>query len=182
MDWTLVECPKAIMAYLLDRNRKHFGQAEGTPFTMPPLAEKVDFQASTAACELILKGDFSCDELEKLTKLLLQHFSRRQELDNLPSQLTKTDLLDALSVWNEGTSTSPSEMNLGHYHAMFRRHDYQSNMTEAKAFEAKQDKPVQAQLALLNYSLRFGHSFQRWKTIVNVMIQKDPGNSKIHRL
>ena len=181
-DWTLVECPKEIMEYLLARNRKHFGQAKGTPFTLPPLAEKVDFQASTAACEMILNGDFSCEELEDLTQILLHHFSRRQELDNLPSKLTKAELLGALSVWNEGTSTSPSEMNLGHYHAMFRRHDYQANTEKAKAFEAKQEKLVQAQLALLNYALRFGHSFHRWKTIVNVMIQKDPGNSKIHRL
>jgi hypothetical protein len=35
---------------------------------------------------------------------------------------------------------------------------------------------------LLNYSLKHGYSFQRWQNIVNVMIQKDPGTTKMHRL
>ncbi len=181
-DWKLVETPTEIMEYLLERNRKHFGQAKGTPFTQPPLSEQFNFEASTAACEMVLTGDYSCDELNDLTSLLLHHFSRRQQLDNLPSQMTTSDLLDALAVWNEGTSTSPSGMNLGHYHAMFRRHDYKEDSPKAKAFEATQARLVQSQLALLNYALRFNHSFARWKTIVNVMIQKEPGNSKIHRL
>jgi hypothetical protein len=111
---------------------------------------------------MILEGDFNCDELKDITQILLHHFSCRQELDQLPNQLTKEELLSALSIWNEGTSTSPSEMNLGHYHAMFRRHDYQAGTVKAKAFEAKQERLVQAQLALLNYALRFGHSFNRW--------------------
>ena len=131
---------------------------------------------------MVLEGDYSCDKLDNLTSLLLHHFSRRQQLDTLPSQMTTSDLLDALAVWNEGTSTSPSGMNLGHYHAMFRRHDYIADSAEAKAFETKQGQLVQAQLALINYALRFNHSFDRWKTIVKVMIQKEPGNSKIHRL
>jgi hypothetical protein len=111
--WKLMECPKAIMEYLLARNCKHFGQADGTPFTLPPLL------ALTAACKLILEGDFNCEELEDLTSILLHHFSHQQELDSLLSQLTKSELFDSLAEWNEGTLTLPSEMNLGHYHAMF---------------------------------------------------------------
>jgi hypothetical protein len=143
---------------------------------------KIDFKASTAECKLILNGDFDCEELEDLTQILLHHFFRHQELEYLPSQLTKAELLNALLVWNEGTSTSPSKMSLRHYHVMFRRHDYQANNMKAEVFEAKQEWLVQSQLTLLNYALQSGHSFQRWKMIVYVMIQKDPGNSKIHRL
>jgi hypothetical protein len=32
-NWRLVETPKEILAYLLERNRKHFGQAKGSPLT-----------------------------------------------------------------------------------------------------------------------------------------------------
>jgi hypothetical protein len=32
------------------------------------------------------------------------------------------------------------------------------------------------------YSLKHGYSYQRWHNIVNVMIQKYPGNNAIHRL
>jgi hypothetical protein len=41
---------------------------------------------------------------------------------------------------------------------------------------------IQARVNLLNYSLKYRYSFQRWQNIVNVMIQKDPGTAKIHRL
>jgi hypothetical protein len=38
-----------------------------------------------------------------------------------------------------------------------------------------------AHLALTNYTLTHGYSFERWRTVVNVMLHKEPGNSKIHR-
>jgi hypothetical protein len=146
------------------------------------MSEAIDYAASTAACDLMLEGDFNTTELEELTQLLVKHFSRRQTLDCLPHQITKTEFIDALKVWNEGTSTLPSDINLSHYHALFRRHKYMADSPEAKAFEVKRERLVQAQLALLNYSLKFSHSFKRWRTIVNVMILKEPGNTKIHRL
>ncbi len=180
-DWKTVVTPSEIVAYLLRRNQGHFGQGEG-PFTIPPMSEAIDYPASTAACELMLEGEFNATELEDLTQLLVKHFSRRQTLDCLPPQITKTEFIEALQVWNEGTSTSPSDINLGHYHALFRRHKYKDDSDEAKAFDIKRERILQAQLALPNYSLKFSHSFKRWRTIVNVMILKEPGNTKIHRL
>lgn len=40
------------------RNRQHFGQAQGTPFTIPPLQELFDWNASTEAAEDLLEGKF----------------------------------------------------------------------------------------------------------------------------
>ena len=37
-------------------------------------------------------------------------------------------------------------------------------------------------LLLINYALKWGYSYDRWKTVVNVMIFKDLGEYKIHRL
>jgi hypothetical protein len=34
----------------------------------------------------------------------------------------------------------------------------------------------------LEYALINGYSYQRWKKVVNIMIEKEPGNPKIHRL
>jgi hypothetical protein len=41
---------------------------------------------------------------------------------------------------------------------------------------------LQGQVDLLNYALTNGHSFDRWKVIVNVMHLKEPNNPRIHRL
>eukprot|EP00957_Ditylum_brightwellii_P147272 11214284-Ditylum_brightwellii.AAC.1 len=38
--WRTVEKPQEIAFYLKFRNKLHFGQAKGTPFTVPPLDEE----------------------------------------------------------------------------------------------------------------------------------------------
>ena len=40
--WRTVETPREIAFYLKLRNRLHFGQAKGTPFTISPLEEEFD--------------------------------------------------------------------------------------------------------------------------------------------
>ena len=49
--WRLVTEPTEIEYYLMLRNRLHFGQAEGTPFTRPPLQPDVDWSAMSVAAE-----------------------------------------------------------------------------------------------------------------------------------
>jgi hypothetical protein len=39
-----------------------------------------------------------------------------------------------------------------------------------------------AHVTLLNYAMKFSYSFERWQDVVNVMLMKEPGNPKIHRL
>jgi hypothetical protein len=41
--WTQVDIPTEVIRHLQDRNRKHFGQAHGTPFTIPPLSHHLGF-------------------------------------------------------------------------------------------------------------------------------------------
>ena len=45
-----------------------------------------------------------------------------------------------------------------------------------------QEKLRSAHLELLNFALEEGYAFTRWNTIVNTLIPKDTGSSKIHRL
>jgi hypothetical protein len=52
-DWTTIDNPQEMTWYLLERNQKHFGQAAGTPFTLPPLCLEINFSASTQTSELI---------------------------------------------------------------------------------------------------------------------------------
>jgi hypothetical protein len=66
-EWVTVDAPEEITAYLLERNRKHFSQALGTPFTVPPLNVQVDYGASTTSCKLMLKGAYDSELLDDLT-------------------------------------------------------------------------------------------------------------------
>eukprot|EP00957_Ditylum_brightwellii_P204063 15337451-Ditylum_brightwellii.AAC.1 len=45
--WKTVEFATEIATYLKLRNRLHFGQARGTPFTVPPLAMSFDWAANS---------------------------------------------------------------------------------------------------------------------------------------
>ena len=54
----------------------HFGQAQGTPFTVEPLSVMFNWSANTATAEQVLQGEFSSDELTELQDLLLQHCQR----------------------------------------------------------------------------------------------------------
>jgi hypothetical protein len=71
-----VDVPDSIVYYLLLQNCKHFGQAQGTPFTEPPFSTQVDWEASSCQAELILNGDYDSSELDDLTELLLINHCR----------------------------------------------------------------------------------------------------------
>ena len=49
-------------------------------------------------------------------------------------------------------------------------------------FEDYREEILNAHLYLLNYAIRHGLSYKRWQTIVTMMIKKESGNKKIHRL
>lgn len=73
--WETVTAPSEITDYLIERNRKKFGQAKGTPFTVPPLSTKLDFKASTFKMELILNREFNQDKLDDITPLFIEHLT-----------------------------------------------------------------------------------------------------------
>jgi hypothetical protein len=72
-DWKTVDTPKEMLYYLMKRNQLHFGQAQGTPFTIEPMSVMFNWSANTATAEQVLRGNFSSSELTHLQQLLLQH-------------------------------------------------------------------------------------------------------------
>ena len=214
-EWVLVETPEEIVSHLRRRNQKHFGQAQGTPFTVPPLSEHIDFAASTKETEMVLDGTYTPGALDDCTKLLIKHLKRLPDVKPVEARITDSALVAKLRLWRESTTTSPSGMHLGHWKALVA--DFpkpkQAQPTPDQAGKTPGPKtpkapqvplpgapgqtparpavePIQkiqrrlrkAHLAMLNYSLRWGYAFDRWKGVVNVMILKEPNNMKIHRL
>lgn len=185
-EWKTVDTPKEMLQYLLKRNKMHFGQAQGTPFTVEPLSVMFDWAANTATAELVLAGDYSPTELSDLQQLLIQHCRREFEPDpadatTLPT-ITTQEWKRRIRRWKESTTTSPSGMHLGHARALIARHSLHPKSPEGKRLSAIQEDLIQAQVSMLNYSIKHGHSYSRWKNVVNVMIEKDPGDVRIHRL
>ena len=100
----------------------------------------------------------------------------------MPAELELKDFIGKIKVWKESTTTSPSGRHLGRYKALLSTGSYNPDNKEFTAFVDQQSDIVKLLLFLDNYCLRTGHVLKRWKTIVNLMIFKDNGAYRIHRL
>ena len=178
--WTTVDTPEEITTYLLERNRTHFRQADGTPFTIDPLKYQVDFGATTEACETMLTGDYTSSDLDMITAMVVEQFQYVTAKDVLPMSISAKAMMDKYQFWPESTSTSPSGRHLGHYRSLLPTLPVHSPATEE--LDSKRQALVNMHHAVTDYALQNGYSYQRWKKVVNVMLEKEPGNPKIHRL
>jgi hypothetical protein len=179
--WKTVSTPAEIEFFIQMRNRQHFGQAQGTPFTVPPLSQRFDWAANSIESELTLEGNFTSDDLGELQQLFLSHCTR--EVDTvLGNKISSSSFRKRLLRWDERTTTSPSGLHLGHAKALVVPLHLDATSEAGILLRAQQQDLFSAHLSLVNYALQHGHSYTRWKTIVTVMIEKDPGNTKIHRL
>jgi hypothetical protein len=88
------------------------------------------------------------------------------------------------NTWQVGTSTSPSRRHLSHQHALFQPHGIDNLLESDKYNTAKASQELNwfAQYGIVSYGIQHGYTFDRWKQVVNAMIEKDPGNPQLHRL
>jgi hypothetical protein len=177
-----VNLPSELEYFLIQRNRRHFRQAQGTTFTKPPFSTSLNWQADTNAADLILEGDYDTTDLDDVTALLLRHCERVTELNTIPHQLTIEDSVSKLKIWCESTSTSPSGRHLGHYKTLLKPLTSDDLEYNEDQLNADRNALLHAHLNIINYCLKHGYSMERWKDILNIMILKEPGNTKIHRL
>ena len=99
--WRTVETPQEIAFYLKLRNRLHFGQAKGTPFTIPPLEEEFDWAANSRYSEMVLEGTYSNSELSFLENKLLDHCKKERNADIIGKEILVEEQKDKIQVWRE---------------------------------------------------------------------------------
>ena len=56
IDWQTIDITTEIAAHFQQRNRQHFSQAHGTPFTIDPLACDLGFCGDSPTADTILSG------------------------------------------------------------------------------------------------------------------------------
>jgi hypothetical protein len=68
--WITLDQPEAIQEALIQRNKLHFVQAQGTFPTEAPFSEKITWAADTPYSDLLLEGNipFSDDEIDEISK------------------------------------------------------------------------------------------------------------------
>jgi hypothetical protein len=105
---------------ILQRNIRHFRQAEFTPLAAPEVIGKIGFGANTNRAEQILDGSDDVTDItdDEWSRYLLK--SMRRHSKEIKIEITTEKMIDKYRRWKERTSTSPSGRHLGHFHALFR--------------------------------------------------------------
>ena len=98
------------------------------------------------------------------------------------SFITTEDFDSRMRKWRESTSTSPSGRHLGHYKVLVATPDRSLQENEFNKLKEYQSDIKRCYIGLINYCILHNYSLKRWKSIINCMIYKEPGNVKIHRL
>ena len=190
-EWKQLDIPSDVLHHLRERNRSHFGQAAGTPFTIPPLSENLSFTGHTEAASNILRGECIYRGTDPNVTLLLRHLKQTQEVSTFtfPVQVSEEEYVGKLKAWRETTATSPSGMHLGHYKALLAHHSFteipededDEHREKREALNRKQNEMLQVHSTLLNYALERGYSYRRWQKVANTILFKEKGNIRIHR-
>lgn len=202
-EWQTIDVPSEIVENLQRRNKQHFGQAHGTPFTLDPLADDLTFCGDSPMAESILDGTYCTNPYPESVQLLLQHLKQTHKIvtmDNRPT-VTLEEFKGKLQAWRESTTTSPSGLPLGHYTALFAKHKYshvppldpsaqqddestrrhQRLLALKEEYDHMQQTLAEVHVSLLNYALERGCSYTRWHCIANTILFKDRRCVKIHR-
>ena len=85
-----------------------------------------------------------------------------------------------MKAWRESTTTSPSGRHLGHYKLLIAIIDRSLDKEERKRLQQIQQDIMSCYIGVINYTIKHCYSLERWRTIMNNMIYKEPGNVKIH--
>jgi hypothetical protein len=168
---------------LLHRNIEHFSQADGTPFTTSPLIDIVGEDGCSPTALQILEGKIP-PGLPNITTLLLQKLQRVREPISL--EFSFHDMCQGFSRWREKTTTSPSNKHLGLYRALITADKYLSTSSNANEPNSSKiftpNKCLQIQHLLMTLAVQHCHTYQRWKIVHNLLIEKIPGVPRIDKL
>jgi hypothetical protein len=170
--WSSVTAPEEIARHICAANSRQYHQAHNTPFAQDPLLSHIGASAQSPGANDILAGylpdEDILDLLQPETINMLRTLTETSPINNTSrntSIITEDDFISCYKVVKERTSSSPSGRHVGHY-------------------KAAATCPLLSQLHSTMMSLPFqvGFSPDRWHRVVDVMLEKQPGCPKIHRL
>jgi len=188
--WTSVYDPQQIEDLVLDQHRKHFSQAHGTIFTQEPLCTLINDNCTSEYAQQILSGTAQIDDLpiDEHTKDLLHHLKAKTSPSEQTHHPLDPDLIiQGFKKWPERTTTSPSGRHLGIYKALAKH--FPPPKDETKTNEPKDNHPLQSGndvlkliIWMMQLAVTHTHTYDRWKTIWTLLLEKEAGNPKIDRL
>ena len=154
---------------ILQRNRKHFNQCAGTPFTVGKL-RRIKWAADSKLADDILEGQHhrKYTTHDRAIATVLNECKRLSP--EIPMKISRTNLKSLFKHWRESTTTSPSGRHLGLYKAIYK------NESE-NALQIADDMAK-----IVNMALQQGLGLDRWRQVTNMMIHKQEGSYLLNKL
>jgi hypothetical protein len=116
--WKKIDDPREVVSIIQARNRKHFRQAENTPFTTGEFNE-IPFDGTGPLADSILDGTYKSSV--PVVQMLLDELVRPVAQEIPPIEDLLTAVKDRFKKWNEATSVSPfSQRYLTQYISLIR--------------------------------------------------------------
>ena len=76
--WKVVDVPSDVLDVLQKRNRVHFGQAHGSPFTIDPLVGTFGYGGTSLAARQVLNGNYDFDTItDTSVAVILKHLKQQ---------------------------------------------------------------------------------------------------------
>jgi hypothetical protein len=176
--WHSVYDPVVLEALIIERNKKHFAQAHGTPFTKDILV-MIPFSGTGPIVDSILDSTLKVDD--PIVQLVLDNLKKLEGLIKIKATITPDEVKGKFDNWKETTSTSPlTKRCLGHYQCLTRLVDLEEDKEKPNPAIARAKKILKAHFLIIATAVKFGILLTRWQNVVNSMIEKEPGNPKIH--
>jgi hypothetical protein len=112
--WNMIHEPESVKQFITKRNIIHFGQAHGTPFTVPPL-NNIAWTADDALSEELINGHVPAgiSLQEPMVNKVLEGIAQAKKLPEIDTYISTEDVAKGFRHWKENTSTSPSGCHLG---------------------------------------------------------------------
>lgn len=167
----MVTDPTEVEALLIARNKEHFWQAQGTPFTTKPITSLLDPAATHGL------NDYTLQDIENLPSCSLEVKDMMKYLrDNTCPQTTVTftekEVQATYRLWNCDTTTSPSGRHLDHYHTLLPVNNTKDSIRLFWALHTE----------LLTAIPKTDTIPNRWEKIATLMIRKQANSSRINEL
>jgi hypothetical protein len=167
--WTTITDPQEIATKICSANSAQYHQATDTPFASEPLRSYFGLNGDGPGVQQILASvpppPHIMDNLLPETQALLRTLANIPIASSIDTSITTAKFRQLNNILPEKISSSPSGRHIGHYKAI-----------------AKSEKLTNIWATMMALPHLAGFSPKRWREVVDVMLQKTPGNSKIHRL
>lgn len=170
--WKSITESNELHQVLVDRNLEHLHQASATPIGHGEGYELFHGPDRHETARAVLEGKLEWKHPIEEVNLFVSNMERAydpeelaEEVERINKEVTVEEFKSYFKRKDESTESSPSGRHIGHYKAAMANDDL-----------------VDVIVSMLNIGLITGQALDRWKRTVSLMLEKDTGQPKLHRL